>query len=138
MLEGKTFQQQLGISNDMMQEFYEAAQSYLSDGQYQEASDCFLFLLVLNPLESTLWIQSGHASRFLGDPNEALQAYSMAMFSDPDDPFPHYWAALVYIDQKQYEQARCCREICLRLIDEQSAYMPLKELAQALTIEGTK
>lgn len=125
---GQTLQDQLGITDETMQKYYEASMSYVADQQYKEASDCFLFMLALNPMESNLWIQAGKAAQCLHEYDEALQAFSMAMIFDADDPFPHLYSAEIYKQKNEIESAEKCREIAMRLIDENPGYAPLKEL----------
>lgn len=130
--EGKTIQETLGISDEHMQDFYDIALDYFDNKQYDEAADCFLFLIALNPLESNLWIRSGNAEQALHRYHEALQAYSMATFCDADDPFPHLYSAEVYIELKQFVKARQCLQICLRLIEENPRFIPLREMVNSL------
>lgn len=134
MAAGKLFQEQLGISDDVMQCFFEASMHYVNNGEHQEAADCFLFMLLLNPLESTLWIKAGNAAHSLKRYDEALECYSMAMVCDADDPFPHLYTAQVYLELNELDKAEKCRTLCLRLIDENSEYSPLKQIALELKI----
>lgn len=127
-IQGKCMQEQLGISDSLMQEFYNVSLSYLEEKLYKEASDCFLFLIALNPLESNLWIKAGNASYGAHAYDEALESYSMAMFCDADDPFPHLYSSQIYLERGELEKAKECREIVLRLIEGNSRYIPLKNL----------
>lgn len=125
--EGKNLQEMLGISDELMQKLYESALSYLNSGQYDEASDCFLFLAALNPLESNLWLKAGNADHALRRFSDALDSYSFAILCDADDPFPHYYSAQIFYALEEYEQAQESVEICLELIDEHPDFSPLRE-----------
>jgi len=130
--DGENFQDIFGISDEMMQEFYKISMDYFNNKQFQEASDCFLFLTSLNPFESNLWIKSGNAEYALGHFSEALSAYSLAMLWDANDPFPHFYSAEAYHMLNDHHLAKECLNICLRLIEEHLEYKPLLEPAHKL------
>lgn len=130
--EGENFQTLLGITDADMQEFYEASMGYFNHKQYEEAADCFLFLTALNPFESNLWIKFGNSEYALGNFQEALSAYSMAMLWDANDPFPHFYSAESYLRLGDLHHAKDCINICIRLIDEHRDYLPLREPAHQL------
>lgn len=126
--EGKCYQEILGISDHLMQQLYDIALEYLEDRHYDEAADCFLFLIALNPFESNLWLKAGNAEHARGHFDEALEAYSMAMFCDADDPFPHFYSAKIYAEQKEKHRAHECLDICEKLIHEHHQFKPLQEM----------
>jgi len=130
--EGNDFQHLLNIPDHVMQEFYECSLMYLKDHQYAEASDCFLFLCALSPFEANLWIKAGNAAHSLQRFEEALQAYSMAMICDADDPFPHLYSAEIYITRNDHHQAHAELEMCRRLILEHSENFALMDLVNQL------
>lgn len=136
--EGEVFQNIFGFSDDEMQEFYKISMQYFNDKQFEEASDCFLFLTALNPSESNLWIKYGNTEHALGHFQDALLAYSQAMFWDSIDPFPHFYAAEAYQRLGDLHHAKECIYICLRLIDEHAEYAPLRQLAYKLQESITK
>jgi type III secretion system low calcium response chaperone LcrH/SycD len=133
--EGENYQNMLGITDEMMQVFYEIALQYFDNKLYAEAADCFLFLIALTPLESNLWLRAGNAEQAQEHWQEALEAYSMATFCDADDPFPHLYAAQVYKEMKELQSAQDCLTICLRLIEQSSQFKSLKETA--LKLQGS-
>ena len=133
VISGKTFQEMLDLPDDVMQTFYEIAMDYFDNFQYQEAADCLLFLIALNPLESNLWIRLGNAEQTLNHHEPALEAYSMAMLANADDPFPHYYSAEVYLELGSLSQAKNCIHVCEHLIEENEEYLPLKQLLKRLT-----
>lgn len=126
-VEGKTYQDLLEIPEDAMQAMFERAMRYFDEAHFDEAADCFLFLAVLNPMVSNLWIRSGNAEQALERYEEALEAYSMAMLCDADDPFPHYYSAEIYLELQCYQEAKECLSICLHLINEHEIFLSLKE-----------
>lgn len=132
LVKGNTYQDLLGISDEVMQELYLIACSYLEDKYYSEAADCFLFLVALNPLEPNLWIKCGLAERQLNNEDAALEAFSMAMLCDADDPFPHLYSAEIYLGLKRFEEAQGCLNACQSLIDEHPDFAPLQKIIKEL------
>lgn len=125
-IEGNTYQESLSIPDEAMQEYYEIACEFYDNKQFEEAGDVFFFLACLNPLQSNLWIRSGNAEEALEHYEEALEAYSMAMLTDSNDPFPHYYSAGIYLKIGSKAQAKECLDICLRLVEDQPEFQPLK------------
>lgn len=130
--QGKTYRQLLEISDEAMQEFYAIAQSYAENKQYEEAADCFLFLSSLEPMTSNLWLRLGNAEQGCGHYEEALDAYSMAMMCDADDPFPHLYSVEVYLELKQHDLAQECLNVSSRLIEENLDGSQIKDLIKNL------
>lgn len=133
LVDGKTYQELLEIPDQWMQQFYDIALDYFTEKRYEEASDCFFVLATLSPLESNLWNHCGHCEQALGRNDEALEAFSMAMLCDADDPFPHFYSAEIYVDQKQLHQAKDCLHVCQMLVNEHPKFAPLNEHIQKLS-----
>jgi type III secretion system low calcium response chaperone LcrH/SycD len=132
MADGKNFQEIIGLDSMHMQQLYDIADNYLHNKRYDEAADCFLFLAALAPFEARLWIKSGNAAQGLHRHDEALESYSMAMYADADDPFPHFYSAQIYADLGKFIEAKKCLEISLKITDEHEAFASLKPYIETL------
>lgn len=126
-VEGKTYQEMLEISDVEMQRYFEVGRRYLKNRQFDEASDIFLLLATLSPLTGNLWVHAGNAEQALGRFEDALEAYSMAMLADANDPLPHYFSAEVYYEIQAKDLAKECLKVCVALIEENEHYLALKQ-----------
>jgi tetratricopeptide (TPR) repeat protein len=59
--------------------------SFLNDGKYEEALDCFEKILVTNPNNPDIWNKKGVALRSLGRYNEAIESFNKALEITPRD-----------------------------------------------------
>jgi len=130
--EGKTLQEMLTVSDEMMIDFYHIAMEYFDQKQYKEAADCFFLLTTLNPLECVYWKKLGNAEHHQHNWENAVNAYAMAMLADADDPFPHFYYAQVCFGQHHWEDSRKCLEVCKKLIAEDPQYQDLSPHVDAL------
>lgn len=83
---GNASQQLLGISDEVLEKYYEAATALLQQKKWDEARDAFLFLTFLNPTIHNFWMGLGISEQWQHRYDSALLAYSMAESTDPQDP----------------------------------------------------
>lgn len=83
---GNAAQQLLGISDDVLEKYYEVALHLLDQKKWDSARDAFLFLTFLNPCMHNFWMGLGIAEQWQRHYESALLAYSMAETTDPGDP----------------------------------------------------
>lgn len=81
-----TNQELLGVSDEVLQKYFNAARRLLDDKKWFDARDAFLFLTFLNGFVHDHWIGLGIAQQSQGRYQEALMAYIMAEATDPSDP----------------------------------------------------
>lgn len=74
----------------------EIGEYFLSEARYEDAVDLFLFLTAMAPQNSALWTRLGNAEQECGRCDAALEAYSLAVATDPEDPLPHIFSAECY------------------------------------------
>lgn len=130
--EGQTPQEQLGITDALLDRCYEIGCSYLDRREFSEAADIFLVVALLNPFIAEFWLRLGAAEAGCRRYEDALEAYSMAMLYDADDPFPHLYAAELYLHIERFADASKCVEIANLLIDESPEFTELSTFAQKL------
>jgi tetratricopeptide (TPR) repeat protein len=135
LAEGKTYQEIIGIPDEMMQEFYNISLDYLENQQYAEAADCFFFLSTLNPLQSNLWLKLGNAEYLQEHFEDALESYSMAALCDSDDPFVYIYMAYAYKALDQMHECKEALNIALHVIDEYPELAYLREQVSHLRQE---
>jgi len=59
--------------------------SFLEDGKYEEALDCFEKILVANPNNPDIWNKKGVSLRSLGRYDEAIESFNKALEINPRD-----------------------------------------------------
>ncbi len=128
--EGKTFQEILGYSDDMMGRFYQIARGLLDMKKLKEASDAFLFLTTLNPHVPTYWLGLGMCEHLHEEYQRSLVAYGMAIVSDREDPLPHYYSAACHFAMRNYETAKVALEIAIRICADREECLQVKEMSE--------
>jgi len=71
--------------NSDTQEIMKKGMSFLDDGKYEEALDCFEKILVSNPDNPDIWNKKGIALRSLGRYDEAIESFNKALEINPRD-----------------------------------------------------
>jgi len=67
------------------QEIMRKGVSYLEDGKYEEALDCFEKILATNLENPDIWNKKGVALRSLGRYDEAIKSFNKALEISPKD-----------------------------------------------------
>ena len=67
------------------QEIMKKGMSFLEDGKYEEALDCFEKILVSNPDNPDIWNKKGVTLRSLGRYDEAIESFNKALEITPRD-----------------------------------------------------
>lgn len=80
---GKTYQDLLGYTDQMMISMYEIARSRFAEKNYEEAICVLKFLTTLTPLISIFWTSLGNAYELNEQITEALSAYEVPIVLDP-------------------------------------------------------
>ena len=71
--------------NSDTQEIMKKGMSFLENGKYEEALDCFEKILVSNPDNPDIWNKKGIALRSLGRYDEAIESFNKALEINPRD-----------------------------------------------------
>jgi tetratricopeptide (TPR) repeat protein len=66
-------------------EIFKKGISFLEDGKYEEALDCFEKILESNPNNPDIWNKKGVALRSMGRYNEAIESFNKALEISPKD-----------------------------------------------------
>src|SRR5581483_1350690 len=80
--EGKSLQEIIGYSDELMEEMYQAACQVFREGHHQEAEDAFLFLTTINPYVYAYWLGLGMSYHLLEEYEQAILGYDCAMALD--------------------------------------------------------
>ena len=67
------------------QDILKKGMSFLEDGKYEDALECFEKILVTNPNDPDIWNKKGIALRSLGRYDEAIESFNKALEITPRD-----------------------------------------------------
>ncbi len=93
VVEGKTFQEIVGFSDETMEKFYETARQLYFEQRFEEAKTAFQFLTTINPYVSEFWLGLAETQQANQEYQVAISAYTMAIAMDPES-IPAYLMAI--------------------------------------------
>ena len=93
--EGVPVWQLVGLSQEFIDALHHEAVELYTKGQFDQASDAFLTLIVLNNWDQRCWLGYGLSEQFGPKKNihGALDVYSMAIGLDKTNPYPYIYYA---------------------------------------------
>ena len=112
---GTSWKSQLGISNACMQTIYQGARAIFKKKDYKQAEKAFFAICSLDPTQFAYWIGLGHSSFQIKNYPQAINAYSMASAIDPENVWPHIWAANSFEEEKDFHHAKMALNAALSL-----------------------
>lgn len=83
----------LGFSDAFIESMARVAQDCFARKEYHEASDILWFACSLDPMNGDYWMALGQAEQKAARYSEAIQAYSMNVLLDEDNPKAYFYAA---------------------------------------------
>ncbi len=89
----------------MVNQILSRAEAYSAFGLFEESKRQCDKALLIDSDNSRAWCSLGRAEKSLGDPNLACVAYLKATAANPDNMPAHFELALMYAQQKQYQEA---------------------------------
>lgn len=129
----KTLQQGLGISDHELERYYRAACRLLQKKQYDQASDAFFYLTMMDPHAHSYWLNLGLAEQLRGHYQDAVAAYGMAAISNSSDPIPHVYAAECYLEMDRLDSAVDSLQLAVTLGANESSLGSVKAQLVELT-----
>jgi type III secretion system low calcium response chaperone LcrH/SycD len=76
---------------------YNVAYEYFRQGQYHEAIQLFRFLTMLHPMDKLYWNGLANSLQENEQFKDAIEAYALSAFIDPESPSPYFHAAGCYL-----------------------------------------
>ena len=123
--DGKSLQEMIGYSDELMQKLYESALEVFNEKRYREAADGFLFLTTLNPYVYAYWLGLGMSEQLLEEYEQAILAYECASSCETQNPAPHYYLAACHLLLNEKEEARLHLEAAkIRCTGEHLLFLP--------------
>lgn len=110
-----SWKSQLGISDECMETLYQGAKHIFDKKNYVEAEKAFFVLCSLDPTQFAYWVGLGHSAFQNKTYEQAINAYSMASGLQPEDAWPHVWAANTFEEEKDFAHAKMALTEALHL-----------------------
>ena len=122
-----TYQKVFKLSAEDLERVYkEGYQAYLQ-GEYEESSTAFYWLVFFNPFVSKFWLSLGASLHMRQKYPQALHAYGVAALLREKDPYPHYYAYVCYTLLNNPEEAEKALDLAWQKAKLSSSYNALKE-----------
>lgn len=120
------------ISKEAEKELYSMAYSFYNNGKFQEALDCFLYLVRANTETAKNWNGLAATHQRLGNYLEAIGAYAVGALLDDKDPQIHMHAADCFFAINEGTQALDALKTAELLANGQEKYHQLLSRIAAL------
>lgn len=131
LAEGKSAQEIMGFSEEVMAKFYASAYHLFESRRYVDAADAFLFLVTLNPYKHDYWLGLGMATQMCQNYEGAIDAYEMASICDIVNPVPYFYLAKCLFAIHDRTSALQALDLAIETADDVPEYAELKKQAQA-------
>lgn len=131
LAQGKSAQEIMGFSDEVMAKFYAAAYRLFEHKKYVDAADAFLFLVTLNPYRHDYWLGLGMATQMCHDFESAIDAYEMASICDIVNPVPYLYLAKCLFAIHDRSSALQALDLAIETADDIIEYEDLKRQAIA-------
>src|SRR5262249_20215302 len=101
----ESLQKMMGISKETIDKFYEAANRYFENNDFQKASDAFYIVAWLDPRRYSAWLAIGLSEARLEHYEPALISFSLASILKPSSPFPYLYSAECCLKDNRKDEA---------------------------------
>lgn len=135
--EGLIAKDALGLTDEMMEGIYGQAYRLYNTGKYQEATQLFRLLILVNPTEAKYSMGLAACFHMLKEYRNAVDAYTICSVIDPANPMPQYHASDCYIQMKDEFSAIVALELAVKRAGDQPQYQTLVDRAK-MTIDNLK
>jgi tetratricopeptide (TPR) repeat protein len=119
-------QNELGVTDEVLTRYYQAAAKILDEKQWLNARDAFIFLNFLNPTHQNFWIGLGVAEQSLGEFSEAISAYLAAEILDSTNPVPHANAFQCHLALGHQDAADQSYKKCIEACGDKPEFASIK------------
>ena len=128
---GKSAQEIIGFTDEVMAKFYGAAYQLFEHKRYQDAANAFLFLATLNPHNYEYWLGLGMASQLGHNYEAAIDAYELAAIINIENPVAYFYLAKCLFAIHDRESALQALEIAIEMAGDDPDFNELKNQAEA-------
>lgn len=129
--EGKTAQEIIGFSDEVMSKFYKAAYLLFEHKRYKDAGNAFLFLATLNPYNHDYWLGLGMSLQMDQDYEAAIDAYELSAICNMESPVPYFYLAKCLFAIHDRQSALQALDLAIETAGENVDYSELRSQAEA-------
>jgi type III secretion system low calcium response chaperone LcrH/SycD len=126
-----------GLSEAMVEGIYGQAYRLYNTGKYKEAAQLFRMLLMMDTTEAKYSMGFAACFHMLKEYQNAINAYTVCGFLDPENPIPHFHASDCYIQMGDTLGALVALDLAIKRAGEKPEFQMLKDRA-LLTKESLK
>lgn len=130
LAEGKTLQEIVHFSDEVMDQFYHASYLLFEQKRYLEAADAFLFIATFNPHRHDYWLGLGMSTQMLHDYEGAIDAYELAALCDMDNPISYFYLAKCLFAIHDRQSALQALELAIEAAGDDEQFSLLREQAE--------
>lgn len=116
LLSDISWKAQLDISDQCLQMLYQGARALFEEKNYNLAEKAFFVICAFDPTQYAYWIGLGHSCFQERDYSQAINAYAMASTIDPENVWPHIWAANTFEKIKDFQYVKMALNNALSLL----------------------
>jgi len=116
-----SWKEHFSFPEEYMETLYQGAKLIFEKKDMFYAEKAFFFLTTVDPKSYAFWVALGHTSAELKYYTQAVTAYAMAGALDPENPWPHFWAAEVFLLEKNSDSAKMAFEAALSIEQEKES-----------------
>lgn len=129
--------EELGYTPEKIADIYGQAYSLYNTGKYQDASQLFRLLIVLDPTEFKYMFGLASCFHMMKEYMNAAKVYTVCAVLDPQNPIPQFHASDCYIQMRDRFSALIVLELAVQYAGDKMEYQVLKDRA-LMTISGIK
>ncbi len=119
-LDFSLFEENIPLSEDTLQQFYGVGFRLYEHERYEEAGDVFFVISNIDYRRHNVWMLLGLCEKALSRFDQALVAFSMAILTDPQDPWAFLYSSECYIALGEKIDAEECVRAASDLIQVKS------------------
>jgi tetratricopeptide (TPR) repeat protein len=126
----------IGISEETLTQFYQAANRYYIKKDFQKASDAFYAIVGLDYRRYHIWLALGLSEAQKQQFEPALISFSMASILNKDTPYPYIYSAECCLEDHRIEEAKKYLALAQKAIndgnmdDKQKLFQSIQKLNQ--------
>lgn len=124
---GKSVQEAMNLSADLVEEIYALAYNYYHQGKYNEAVSLFYLLVSMSPKEFKYLLGLAATYHQLKDYHSAAIGFYLAAWQKPEDPYPIYYIADCMLKLNQDKESLPFLKQAIRLSKDKPEYVSLRE-----------
>ena len=114
----------LGLNHKLVDELHHEAVELYMNGNFEDASDAFLCLILLNHLDQRCWLGYGLSEKFSHKKNlnGALDIFSLAICIDETNPYPYIYCGEILAEQGNVKEAVGYLDLALKFAHQKEEH----------------